>query len=63
MEKKNEGVIGGLLITRKAHDSVLIGKEIEIIVERTGHNQALLRIKAPKELKIIRKDAPKEKKN
>ena len=45
-----------LVISRKKGESLLIGDDIEIIVEKIEHSNVKISIKAPKEKVILRKE-------
>jgi carbon storage regulator len=49
-------VIKLLVLTRKKNESILIGEDIEIIVSEISDDKVKLAIKAPKSMKIFRKE-------
>lgn len=53
---KAESGHGGLVITRKAGEAVFIGDDVEIIVVRIEGDKARLQIKAPLNVRILRKE-------
>ncbi len=49
-----------LVLTRKKNESVLIGDDIEIIVSELSDDKVKLAIRAPKNMKIFRKELLQE---
>jgi carbon storage regulator len=49
-------VISLLVLTRKKNESILIGEDIEIIISEISDDKVKLAIKAPKSMKIFRKE-------
>jgi carbon storage regulator len=49
-------VIKLLVLARKKNESILIGEDIEIIVSEISDDKVKLAIKAPKSMKIFRKE-------
>lgn len=45
-----------LVLTRKKDESIIIGDEIEIIVSEISEDKVKIAIKAPKNIKIFRKE-------
>ena len=45
-----------LVLTRKKDESIIIGDEIEIIVSEISEDKVKIAIKAPKNVKIFRKE-------
>ena len=45
-----------LVLARKKNESILIGEDIEIIVSEISDDKVKLAIKAPKSMKIFRKE-------
>lgn len=45
-----------LVLTRKKDESVVIGDEIEIIISEISEDKVKIAIKAPKNIKIFRKE-------
>ena len=43
-----------LCLTRKKHESILIGKDIVVTVRHCGHGKVKLAIDAPRATKIVR---------
>lgn len=56
MAEREEKNHGGLVITRKAGESVFIGDSIEVTITRIGSNRVHLQIKAPSTVKILREE-------
>lgn len=52
-----------LVISRKKGESLLIGDDIEITVEKIDHSNVKISIKAPKEKVILRKEVYEKVKN
>lgn len=49
-----------LVLTRKAEQSIMIGDDIEIVVSSIDGNAVRIGIKAPRDLKILRKETFEE---
>jgi carbon storage regulator len=49
-----------LVLTRKADQSIMIGDDIEIVVSSVEGNAVRIGIKAPRDLKILRKETFEE---
>jgi carbon storage regulator len=49
-----------LVLTRKADQSIMIGDDIEIVVSSIEGNAVRIGIKAPRDLKILRKETFEE---
>ncbi len=49
-----------LVLTRKADQSIMIGDDIEIVVSSIDGNTVRIGIKAPRDLKILRKETFEE---
>lgn len=49
-----------LVISRKKGESVLIGKDIEIVIVSIDDNNVKIAISAPREVKVLRKELLKE---
>ncbi len=49
-----------LVLTRKPQESIMIGDDIEIIVSSIDRNSVRIGIKAPKDVKILRKETFEE---
>ncbi len=49
-----------LVLTRKADQSIMIGDDIEIVVSSIDGNTVRIGIKAPRDLKILRKETYEE---
>jgi carbon storage regulator len=45
-----------LVLTRKKNESILIGEDIEIIISDISDDKVKLAIKAPKSMKVFRKE-------
>lgn len=48
-----------LVLTRKKDESIIIGENIEIIVSEISEDKVKIAIKAPKDVKIFRKELVK----
>ncbi len=49
-----------LVLTRKPQESIMIGDDIEIIVSSIDRNSVRIGIRAPKDIKILRKETIEE---
>ena len=49
-----------LVLSRKKEESILIGDDIEIFIVDVGEDRVRIGIKAPKEMKIFRKELLEE---
>lgn len=49
-----------LVLTRKADQSIMIGDDIEIVVSSIDGNTVRVGIKAPRDIKILRKETYEE---
>ena len=49
-----------LVLSRKREESILIGDDIEIFIVDVGEDRVRIGIKAPKEMKIFRKELLEE---
>jgi carbon storage regulator len=45
-----------LVVTRKRHERILIGDDIEVVITWIGRGQVRMGIIAPKETRILRKE-------
>jgi carbon storage regulator len=45
-----------LVLTRRLNETIMIGDKIEITITKLSKNQATISCKAPKEIKIMRKE-------
>ncbi len=45
-----------LVLTRKKNESIIIGDDIEIIISEISEDKVKIAIKAPKDVKIFRKE-------
>jgi carbon storage regulator CsrA len=56
--KQGDGAV--LVLTRKAGERILIGKDVWLVVEKINGNRVKLGIEAPKEVKILREEVKDE---
>jgi carbon storage regulator len=49
-----------LIITRKKGESLMIGDDIEILVSKRDDGNVKIRIKAPRDIQILRKELSEE---
>lgn len=54
--RKGGNKAGNLVVTRKAHESILIGNDIEIFVNAIRGNKVSLCVKAPLSIAVVRKE-------
>ncbi len=57
---ERDGRTGMLVLTRKTDQSIMIGDDIEIVVSSIDGNAVRIGIKAPRDLKILRKETFEE---
>jgi carbon storage regulator len=55
-----EGIVRMLVLTRKADQSIMIGDDIEVIVSSIEGNTVRIGIKAPRDVKVLRKETFEE---
>lgn len=45
-----------LVLTRKKEEAIVIGEDIEIVIVEVGEDRVRIGIKAPREMKVFRKE-------